>query len=75
MGARLRHGPDPSAADIEADVRAVLREDEERLNEFERELDKLRRQDLKPREKAVAGAKLVAKALPAMVSVGGMAGL
>ena len=58
-----------------ADVKAVLHKDDKRLKEFERDLAKLRRLDMTPREKAIAGAKLVVKALPTMISVGGMAGL
>jgi hypothetical protein len=71
--------PDDSADEaldiFAADVRAVLRKDDKRLKEFERDLAKLRRQDMTPREKAVEGAKLVAKALPTMISVGSLAGL
>jgi hypothetical protein len=58
-----------------SDVRAVLRRDDKQLKEFERELKTLRAQDLTDRDKAVAAAKLVVKAVPTMVAVGGLAGL
>jgi hypothetical protein len=65
--------PDDSADEaldiFAADVKAVLHKDDKRLKEFERDLAKLRRQDMTPREKAVEAAKLVAKALPTMISL------
>jgi hypothetical protein len=78
---RLLHSliPDEQADEaldiFAADVRAVLHRDDARLQEFEREMDQLRKEKLSAREKVLRAARLVSKAIPTMVGVGGLVGL